>query len=90
MAGSKAEKSVKNQFKNGEKLTREEALAALKQVLVMATSKLASRYTPKPDRLKWSRIVSQAAAASTGLLRDEKLEDLEERLTRLEEREAER
>lgn len=71
---------------NGDKtLSRPDVLRSLKLVLDFACEKLENRKTPRRDRLAWSRIIASCAAASSSLLRDADLEELMDRLDKVEE-----
>ena len=83
MAGKRKSKGVSKDLKST--LKRSEVLTAIQRILDEALQRLDNRYTKNSEKIQWSRIVAQAASASAALLRDEDLDQLTERVKRLEE-----
>ena len=65
-------------------LKRPEVLQALRDIIDQAFVKVNNRYTPNNQKIAWSRVLVQACAAATLLLRDVDLDDLKARLEKIE------
>jgi hypothetical protein len=65
-------------------LTREDVLEAIRRVMDTAFTRLDNRYIKNQEKLGWARVIVGAAGAAAGLLRDEDLDALLERVEALE------
>jgi len=65
-------------------LTREDVLEAIRRVMDTAFTRLDNRYIKNQEKLGWARVIVGAAGAAAGLLRDEDLDALLERVEVLE------
>jgi hypothetical protein len=79
-----------NGAQNGSKLNvevtkkRKEFFEVLDHVINYGSDRLQARYTRNSERPTWARILVQAVAAGGDLLNDAELEELSERITKLE------
>lgn len=64
---------------------REDLLEALGQTLDQCMERLGGRYTSRADRLALMRIVPNVCDSVENILRNQKAEELEQRITMLEE-----
>ena len=65
-------------------LTREDVLEAIRRVMDTAFTRLDNRYIKNQEKLGWARVIVGAAGAAASLLRDEDLDELKERIEKLE------
>lgn len=65
-------------------LERKDLLEAGQRVLNMALERMEGRYTKNAERIKWARIVASIISAVTGVMRDSDLDELMERISKLE------
>ena len=66
-------------------LERVTVLRALSFIISTSIRRISKYHTKNSERLAWARIVTRAATASTGLLRDRDIEELDNRITNIEE-----
>jgi len=79
------EGSLKDLESAAKGLSREDLIEAGGRVLEMALSRMEGRYTKNTERIKWARIVASIISATGGVMRDRQLDELEARISRLEE-----
>jgi len=79
----KAEKLISKLQKSA--LKRPKVSESLQWLIQTAVYRVNNKWTPNRERLAWSRVLVQACSSATILLRDAELEELEERIKKLEE-----
>ncbi len=65
-------------------LKRPEIRQSLQWLISTSLQRLSNKWTKNKERLAWARVLVQASNAATVLLRDQDLEELEERIFELE------
>jgi len=65
-------------------LKRPEIRQSLQWLISTSLQRLSNKWTKNKERLAWARVLVQASNAATVLLRDQDLEELEERIGVLE------
>jgi hypothetical protein len=85
MASKSKGKARKKVLKSASKaLERADLLECGSQVLEEAMTRINGKFTRNQERVAWGRVVASIIASCTSTLRDSDLEDIRDRLERLE------
>lgn len=63
---------------------RKEYESAIDRILELSLAKIENRYTKGNERIAWCRVIVQAVSAGNDILSDHDLEDLKNRIEKLE------